>query len=153
GDGVAAAIGADILAHHEHALVAKERVGYGLPAAVAIGAFDELAGRFRHRRLRAGLGDDVEREILDRLPRRLLAGRDGVADLRLDLGLDGVDLLLVHEAVVEQPALEPRDGRALAPFGHLGLVAVFLGVEHRVGPRAVGAAFEELRATAGPDRP
>lgn len=88
-------------------------------------------------------------QVLDRLQRGLFAGGNGIAQLRLDIGLDRIDFRLMHQPVVQKPGLEPGDGRAFAPFRDLGLVAVFLGVEHRMRSRAVGAALEELRPSPG----
>ncbi len=53
----------------------------------------------------------------------------------------------------DRGALDERGDRvALLPLLDLGLVAVALGVVHRVRAEAVGAQLEEVRAAAGPDR-
>ena len=70
--------------------------------------------------------------------------------------LDRVQIGVLKESPVLETLDKGGDGAALFPDLDLGLVAVEFGVEHGVGPEAIGTTLEEvwpLASTHGGDRP
>jgi hypothetical protein len=93
GDRVAAAIGADILAHQEDALVADHRVADRLFHRFPIGDLGGFAGQFgRDWRRRGFVGNDMAGQRLDRLPGSGLGKGHRFGYLRIDFGFDAGDV-------------------------------------------------------------
>ena len=87
-------------------------------------------------------------ELLDGLPGSGLGEGDGLGDLGGDLGFDACQVVRMDHVVGFEPALEAHDRLLVPPSLDLGLVAVELSVEHRMGAQPVGAAFEEIGLAA-----
>ena len=51
----------------------------------------------------------------------------------------------MQEPALNCPILEPDDRALRAPFRHLVLGAIKLGVEHGMGAEAIGAALQKIR--------
>jgi hypothetical protein len=141
---VAAAIGAHVLAHQEHAVVADHRVADRLFHRLAIGHLDGLRRGVR----RAGgsaAPQDVVRQGLHRLPRAGLGEGHGLGDL----GVDAASIASTSSWWIRPFSRSQPWKRTMGPLPRhvrdLVLVAVELGVEHRMGAEAVGVAFEEMR--------
>lgn len=157
GDAEAAAVCADVGAHEEDALVARDGCTQGFAHGLAIGdgAFFGGGLLFGRQVVQRGgvhvLGEHEAREVLDRLQRAVLSKLHSVLDLRLCVLLDLLPLVLGDEILLLQEAVEGGDGVAMAPLLNFGLGAVELSVEHGVGSIAVGLGLEELGALAVAD--
>jgi hypothetical protein len=161
----AAAVGADVLAHEEHPLVGRASPRASRRAHRWCGPGPGRARRSCGLVVRPasslGCVRHVTAEVLDpRAARRRRTRRRRRS--RGDLGLHLGEVRVVVELAVARAGRRVLDRVALAPLRDLGLVAVALGVVHRVRPEPVGAQLEEVRpaaaadvrrAPAGPRRP
>ena len=145
GDRITSAISTYVLAHQEHALIADHSVADRLLDRLAVSDPDRFSGG------RGGCGrgrrfaEDMIGKIRDRLPRPGLGEPYSLGDLRVYLRLDFLHIRRMDQVVFQQPALKPDDRPALSPSLDLFLVAVKLGIEHRMGTEAIGLALQEHR--------
>jgi len=95
---------------------------------------------------------DVAGQIGDRLPRSCLGKGDRCLDFGANLILDRCDIVVVDFPGLKRPVPEARDRVAFHPLFDLGLFAIELRIEHRMGAEAIGPAFEEERPAAFADR-
>jgi hypothetical protein len=72
------------------------------------------------------------------------------SSMLLDVPLERRQGVCIEQCCVPQPRREQGDRIALLPLFDFGLVAIQLGVEHRMRPEPIGAAFEKLGAIACP---
>ena len=150
-DREAAAVAADVLAHEEHPLVAPQR----------------LADRLAHRLAVGGLLCQVVHVVMARLGLYTKRVRSSTGSSGAGLGERdrGVDLGRRPRRSMRRQrrrrSARPRRaagapaasiGSRSLPLLDLGLVAVELGVVHRVRAEPVGAQLEEVRAAAAADR-
>lgn len=91
-------------------------------------------------------GETVALQVRQGFQRTALGKIHGCRDLRRNLAFDTRQIVVSDQPVVLEPALEALDQAVLAPGFDFGLVTVELGVEHRMGAKAVGSALQE----AGP---
>ena len=140
-DRVAAAVAADVLAHQEHARVALQRLAQRLAQRFAVGD----GGSSRGLWLAPDCGVHVAAAGLRPAPSVPASAK---ATARCDLGLRPGVRCAWNSSSVSMPcafrrAVKVWIGPRCLPVLDLRLVAVQLGVEHRVRAEAVGAELEE----------
>src|SRR6516165_8825636 len=87
-------------------------------------------------------------ELLDRLPRSALSESDSLGDLGLNFSFDASQIIGMDHVVGFEPTFESHDRLLMPPSLDLGLVAIELGIEHRMRAQAIGAAFQEIGLAA-----
>ena len=149
----AAAIAADVLAHQEHARIAlhraADRFAHGFAIRDRRHAPSATGAMIARRAFCASSAIHESGDLFDRLQRAGARECNRRVDLRIRFRFDRREIVVTAEPRRFEPLHQRFHRAALFPPLDLGLVAVQLGVEHRMRAEAIRAELEEHRARSG----